>query len=235
MPMFAHRQMARWGTGDIGFSDVNTDPRFGGSAPWRMAAPARATSTVRDVKAGVEPAFPRERSIRHLHHQRRLSRRAGGKPHLQNSSAALSTRRHLRAPESSLCHRCPAHRLVPSGRPRALRPRAYPREPRDPGLPFRLSPGQIFDEPCLRPDNKKPSGAGGSGGFASKRTDDLLDEIAPMSRACAIGRRAAGRQVDEHFVSAVHCLAHVCSQTLLFARAREIRRGVRIVKAKNTS
>jgi hypothetical protein len=32
-------------------------------------------------------------------------------------------------------------RLVPSDRPRALRPRAFPREPRDPGLPFRLAPG----------------------------------------------------------------------------------------------
>jgi hypothetical protein len=32
----------------------------------------------------------------------------------------LSMRRDLRTLESSLCHRCPAHRLVPSGRPRAL-------------------------------------------------------------------------------------------------------------------
>jgi hypothetical protein len=51
--------------------------------------------------------------------------------------------------------------------PRSLRQaprfwaRACRREPRDPGLPFRLAPG-CFDEPAS--DNKKPSGAAGSGG-----------------------------------------------------------------------
>lgn len=44
-------------------------------------------------------------------------------------------------PLGSLCHRCPAHRLVPSGRPRALGHAPLQREPRDPGLSFRPSPG----------------------------------------------------------------------------------------------
>jgi hypothetical protein len=56
---------------------------------------------------------------------------------------------------------------VSGSAPRSLRQaprfwaRACRREPRDPGLPFRLAPG-CFDEPAS--DNKKPSGAAGSGG-----------------------------------------------------------------------
>ena len=52
-------------------------------------------------------------------------------------------------------------RLVPSDRPRAFGHAPLRREPGDPGLPFRLAPG-CFDEPAS--DNKKPSGAAGSGG-----------------------------------------------------------------------
>jgi len=58
---------------------------------------------------------------------------------------------------------------VSGSSPRSLRqaPRAWaralPREPRDPGLPFRLAPG-IHN--CA-PGNKKPSGAAGSGGSVS--------------------------------------------------------------------
>ena len=63
--------------------------------------------------------------------------------------------------KGSLCHRCPAHRLVPSGRPRAFGHALIQREPRDPGLPFRLSPGKFSKDAS---DNKKPSGASGSGG-----------------------------------------------------------------------
>src|SRR5215813_5071997 len=56
---------------------------------------------------------------------------------------------------------------VSGSSPRSLRqaPRAWarasPREPRDPGLPFRLSPGNFLEDAS---DNKKPSGASGSGG-----------------------------------------------------------------------
>ena len=73
-----------------------------------------------------------------------------------------SKRRRYREPlKGSLCHRYPAHRLVHSDRPRASGHAPLRREPRDPGLPFRLAPG-CFDEPAS--DNKKPSGAAGSGG-----------------------------------------------------------------------
>jgi len=74
----------RWGTGDLGVSDSNTGTPFGAPAPWRVACPREAASTVRASQAGFEPASTIERSIRHLHHQRRLSRSArscaSGKP-----------------------------------------------------------------------------------------------------------------------------------------------------------
>jgi hypothetical protein len=43
-------------------------------ALWRVATLARAPPQCVTSKAGVEPAFPVARSIRHLHHQRRSSR-----------------------------------------------------------------------------------------------------------------------------------------------------------------
>jgi hypothetical protein len=45
---------ARWGTGDLGVSDVNTSTSLREEPePWRVAALARATSTVRNVKGGI--------------------------------------------------------------------------------------------------------------------------------------------------------------------------------------
>jgi hypothetical protein len=134
LPMRASAiELARWGTGDIGVLG------------W-CQRPKDRRSTVR--------------SIRYLHHQRRLSR-CDAANRSENFVAALSTRRRLRTPRSSLCHRCPAHRLVPSGRPRALE-----------HARFRASPGIRVSRSGLRraiqmsraSDNKKPSGAAGSGG-----------------------------------------------------------------------
>ena len=48
------------------------------------------------AKGGIRTRFTVVRSIRHLHHQRRLSREECGKPSYENSIAALSTRRSLR-------------------------------------------------------------------------------------------------------------------------------------------
>ena len=82
-----------------------------------------------------------------------------------------------------------------------------------------------FSERALPSGNKKPSGASGSGGFASdQRTVDLVSgEIVPMSQARAIDRPKSVRQLDAYVVSAVHPVTHVVSQTLLPARARDIR------------
>ena len=164
MPTLAHRQKARWGTGDIGFNDVNAGfwPRPGTGPATQQ--PCRAVSTVRDAKGGVRTRFSLERSIRHLHHQRRLSRvmRQTG---LQKLFSRRSEPRRYRKPpwvRSAI-----GVRLAPRSLRQAPRfwARACRREPRDPGLPFRLSPGNPSSEPCS--ENKKPSGAIGSGGFTS--------------------------------------------------------------------
>jgi len=74
-------ERVRWGTGDIGVSDSISDASlWDRPEPWRAAALARATSTVRESQAGIEPAVARARSIRHLHHQRWLCRMMRGKP-----------------------------------------------------------------------------------------------------------------------------------------------------------
>ena len=63
-------------------------------------------------------------------------------------------------------------------------------------------------------DNKKPSGASGSGGFAATGLVSVrLCEIAPISRACAIDWRGAIRQPDELFVPVVHERTLVVSRT----------------------
>jgi hypothetical protein len=157
--------------------------------------PCLGTSTVRVSKAGFEPAFSSGRSIRHLHHQRRLSRTAHecatGKPEFFCDARCAAI---LRTPRSPLCHRCPAHRLVPSDRPRAL---GHARLRASPGI--RVSRSGFRREivsigRAARPDNKKPSGARGSGGFASERTGrSPLNEIASTSQARAIDRRKAER------------------------------------------
>ena len=142
--------------------------------------PCMGTSTVRASKAGFEPASPGMRSIRHLHHQRWLSRRR-----LRQTKILLRRRRAaiLRAPWSSLCHWCPAHRLVPSGRPRACGHARIRASPWDPGLPFRRLAGK-FEEvmPWLMSfgsrTTKNPPEHVGSGGFVR---DEL--SISPQARS----------------------------------------------------
>jgi hypothetical protein len=141
MPKLARRQMARWGTGDIGISDGNTVASFEPSALWRVATPCMRRLHSACVKGGIRTRFTRDAKYP------TSSPPALVEPQTLRQTKFLLRRRcaadcELR--KSSLCHRCPAHRLVPSGRPRALRPRASPREPRDPGLPFRLRAGQCL-------------------------------------------------------------------------------------------
>jgi hypothetical protein len=122
-------------------SDDNTASRL---AERSCAGPRanlfRGRIPVRVSKAGFEPALP-VRSIRHLHHQRRLSREGCGKPNSRKFYRGAVDAPPIANPQGSLCHRYPAHRLVPSGRPRALGHAPLEREPRDPGLPFRPWPG----------------------------------------------------------------------------------------------
>jgi hypothetical protein len=135
-------EKTRWGTGDIGASNGITGAPFGRPALWRVATLARAPpQCVRQRRCSV-------RCIRHLHHQRRLSRAHS----LTRQTRLLLRRRGAadgRTPKSSLCHRYPAHRLVPSGRPRALGPRAFPREPPGSGSPVPACAGIISNEPRL--------------------------------------------------------------------------------------
>jgi hypothetical protein len=137
----------------------------------------RTRFTVKKYPTSSPPASVEPRSSRQTELQK-FCRGAVDAPHFANH-------------RGSLCHRCPAHRLVPSGRPRAL---GHAR--------FRASPGIRVSRSGLRrdvqtsraSDNKKPSGAFGSGGFAATGPISVrLCEIAPMSRACAIDWRGAIR------------------------------------------
>jgi hypothetical protein len=152
----------------ISASATSTQTSLRKSALWRMATPREGASTVRESQAGFEPAFPLTRSIRYLHHQRRLSRASHCAANQKNCLRRLPRRDLANSEESAL----PS---VSGSSPRSLRqaPRAWaralPREPRDPGLPFRPQAGQTsFGERALPSGNKKPSGASGSGGFASR-------------------------------------------------------------------
>src|SRR5215472_12053807 len=133
-------EVVRWGTADIGVSDGNTgllaeDLRCGA---WRPS-PGHLHSAC--VKGGIRTRFSMERSIRHLHHQRRLSRASSRRAANQNSFAAQMRRVFANSEAFAL----PS---VSGSSPRSLRqaPRAWARacsrEPRDPGLPFRLAPGK---------------------------------------------------------------------------------------------
>lgn len=112
------------------------------SALWRVATPREGASTVRESKAGVEPAFP--------------GNEVSGIFTTSVGSAAYA-RAHA-ANQKFVCGACraallqtPKESALPSvsgSSPRSLRQaprawaRAFPREPRDPGLPFRPQAGQ---------------------------------------------------------------------------------------------
>jgi hypothetical protein len=51
-------QEARWGTGDIGFSDVNSGFPLRENQSRGACCLREAASPVRESKAGFEPAFP---------------------------------------------------------------------------------------------------------------------------------------------------------------------------------
>jgi hypothetical protein len=142
----------RWGTGDIGVSDVNTGVhserlRRGAWQPL-VRAPPQCVSHRRESNplfqgtkypTSSPPALVEPRRARQT---RILLRR--------RCAASCELRK------SPLCHRCPAHRLVPSGRPRAL---GHARFRASPGIRVSrsgFSPGNFFDEPSNPRTTKSP-------------------------------------------------------------------------------
>src|SRR5262249_23103629 len=111
--------------------------------------------------------------------------------------------------------------------PRSLRQaprfwaRASLREPRDPGLPFRLAPG-IANE--LRSRKQKTLRSSRAREGPCERTIDFaLSEIAPLSHACAIDRPQAVRQSGKFFQPVLHRVTHVLSRTECPRRLGQIR------------
>jgi hypothetical protein len=157
------RRETRWGTGDIGVSDANAGSwRLPGTGA-RDATALGAASTVRDAKGGNRTRAFHVRSIRNLHHQRSVEPLvAANRIEKKFTRGALHGAPQGANPLRFALPSVSGFRLVPSDRPRALGPRADRREPRDPGLPFRLPPGKLKMRRAS--DNKKPSGAAGSGG-----------------------------------------------------------------------
>ena len=161
--------------------------------------------------ASVEPRPPRQIDLRKFY------RGAVDAPHVAN-------------PSGSLCHRCPAHRLVPSGRPRALGHARSQREPRDPGLSFRRLPGCSIGP---RGGQQKTLRSGRLG-RVQKRTVDLAvrqdrSHEPGMRRRIALGYSACG----QFFRSGTTSLGSWClSQTEVLARARDIRPQLADVKRR---
>jgi hypothetical protein len=91
-------EKARWGTGEIGVSDVNSRSPFRKSQSRGACCLCEAASPVRASKAGFEPALSMVRSIRNLHHQRWLSRWTRQTKLRINSIAALRTTRRCSEP-----------------------------------------------------------------------------------------------------------------------------------------
>jgi len=160
---------------------------------------------VRVSKAGFEPALP-WRSIRHLHHQRRLSRDRRGKPSYENSIAALSTRRQLR---TIRVRSAIGIRLIASFPPAGPARLGTRLSSASPGIRVSRS-GHGRDVRTGRAaGNKKPSGAAGSGGSVRSGLSILRSsKIAPMSQACAIDRSETVRQSCKSFVAVLHHWVH---------------------------
>ena len=175
---------------------------------------------MRVSKAGFEPALP-WRSIRHLHHQRRLSREGCGKPNSRKFYCGAVDAPPIANPQGSLCHRCPAHRLVPSGRPRALGHARGSREPRDPGLSFRLTPG-CSNGP--RGGQQKTLRSGRLGRVREKRTVDLAVRQDRSHEPGMRGRSVRDRStIAQIFRSGASSLGSWFSQAEVLARPRDIR------------
>lgn len=184
-PMLSHRPlMGTLGNGRYRLSVTTTqdllavDLRRAACVPFPRPHPGAC------VKGGRHTRIAVRRSIRHLHHQRRLSREDRGKPSYKNSlrgavdaphvanlwvRSAIGVRLIASFPPAGPAHlgarlssASPEIRVSRSGHGRAVRS------------------GRAAG-------NKKPSGAAGSGGSVrSGRSILRSGKIAPMSRACDI-------------------------------------------------
>ena len=118
--------------------------------PWRMRVRCRAAPRCVTSQAGFEPALPVSDVPEIFTTSVGLAARCGKpenkKIHLRrvNDAPLLRTSNKVR---SVIGIRLIA--FVPSDRPRALGHTPLRREPRDPGLPFRLSSRDISSEPCF--------------------------------------------------------------------------------------
>ena len=125
--------------------------------PWRMRDPCLGRSTVRDFTGGIRTRFFHWSEVSEIFTTSVGLAARRGKP--ENETCLCAARERCAAvanlKKDSLCHRCPAHRLVPSDRPRAWEHTPLRREPRDPGLPFRLCAG-IFKRALLRTIKNPP-------------------------------------------------------------------------------
>ncbi len=124
---------------------------------------------MRVSKAGGIPAFLCEKYPRSSP-PASVEPRSSRQTELQKFYRGAVDAPHFANHQGSLCHRCPAHRLVPSGRPRALGHAHRLREPRDPGLSFRPLPGSSNGP---RGGQQKTLRSGRLGRVREKRTVDL--------------------------------------------------------------
>lgn len=177
----------------------------------------RTRFTVKKYPTSSPPASVEPRSSRQTELQK-FCRGAVDAPHFANH-------------QGSLCHRCPAHRLVPSGRPRALGHAHLQREPRDPGLSFRRLPGCSMGP---RGRQQKTLRSGRLGRVREKRTIDLAVRQ-DRSHEPDIRHRIAWSYsaCGQFFRSGSASLGSWClSRTEVFARPREIRLQLADVKRR---
>jgi hypothetical protein len=66
-------RLGSWGTIDFGGTPSDTRSASREALAARDAPACQADSTARSIGGGTQPAFPWERSIQNLHHQRMLS------------------------------------------------------------------------------------------------------------------------------------------------------------------
>lgn len=163
---------SRWGTGDIGFSEVNS-----ASPSWKTRSrgarrPSQATSTVRASKAGFEPAFPWSEVSEIFTTSVLVEPRASGKPdYKQILSRRSEPRRNREPPWGSLCHRYPACASFPPAGPALSGTRHQARAPGS-GSPVPACAGIFLDEPCF--GQQKTLRSGWLGRVRVKRTVDLV-------------------------------------------------------------
>lgn len=185
-PMLSHRPLMGYaGERAISaFNDDNAGPSLREDLRRAACVPFPRPHPGACVKGGRHTRFAVWRSIRHLHHQRRLSREDRGKPSYKNSfrgavdaphvanlwvRSAIGVRLIASFPPAGPAHlgarlssASPEIRVSRSGHGRAVR--------------LGRAAG-----------NKKPSGAAGSGGSVrSGRSILRSGKIAPMSQACVI-------------------------------------------------